>query len=102
VNYSGTAGTGGNGGGGNGQPGQGSVATPGTANTGGGGGGGGGRIGYASGVAAAGGSGVVIFTLPLQVVATFSAGVTQTLTRVGENLVYIVTETDPGSTVTIA
>jgi spore germination protein GerM len=52
-------------------------------------------------MAGAGGSGVVIFTLPAQAVATFSGGVTQTSARVGVNTVYTVTETDPGSTVTI-
>jgi hypothetical protein len=69
----------------------------GTANTGGGGGGSSAPASYGG----AGGSGVVIFTLPTQAIASFSAGVTQTSAIVGANRVYTVTETDPGSTVTI-
>jgi hypothetical protein len=61
-------------------------------------GGGGGSNNTAS---AAGGSGVVIFALPAQAIVTFSGGVTQTSAIVGLNRVYTVTETDPGSTVTI-
>jgi hypothetical protein len=50
-----------------------------------------------------GGSGVVIFTLPAQAIATFSAGVTQTSAVVGVNRVYIVTATSTtDETVTIS
>jgi hypothetical protein len=72
------------------------AGTAGEVNT--GGGGGGGRSG---GVGAAGGSGVVIFALPTQAIATFSAGVTQSSAVLGFTRVYTVTETDPGSTVKI-
>jgi hypothetical protein len=65
-------------------------------NTGGGGGGSGN-----AGSGGNGGSGVVIFTLKKQAIAKFSAGVTFSSTPVGDNTVYTVTETDPGSTVTI-
>jgi len=70
---------------------------PGTANTGGAGGGGGPRV-TAGGN---GGSGVVIFTVPTTRLVSFSGGVTQDSAVVGLNRVYTVTETDPGSTVTI-
>jgi hypothetical protein len=73
------------------------AGTAGEVNT--GGGGGGARSGGGGG--AAGGSGVVIFALPTQAIAIFSAGVTQTSAVVGTNRVYTVTEADPGSTVTI-
>jgi hypothetical protein len=49
---------------------------------------------------------VVIFTLPLQTTVSFSAGVTEANGGAGEivgtNRVYNITETDPGSTVTIS
>jgi hypothetical protein len=71
----------------------------GTANTGGGAGG----YGYNSGslVGGTGGSGVVIFTLPVQAIASFSGGVTQTSAVVGANRVYTVTAAGPTDTVTI-
>jgi hypothetical protein len=72
------------------------AGTAGEVNT--GGGGGGGRSG---GLGAAGGSGVVIFALPTQAIATFSAGVTQTSAIVGDNRVYTVTAAGPSDTVTI-
>jgi len=73
----------------------------GSANTGGGGGGGGFTdTMYAGGV---GGSGVVIFTLPIQSVVTFSGGVTQSSAAVGLNRVYTVTATSTtDETVTIS
>jgi hypothetical protein len=43
----------------------------------------------------------VIFTLPLQGLATFSGGVTQTSALVGTNRVYTVTAAGPTDTVTI-
>ena len=74
--------------------------SPGVANT----GGGGGSTGEAP-TSGAGGSGIVIFTLPIYVPVSFSAGVTEANggagALVGSNRVYTVTETDPGSTVTI-
>jgi hypothetical protein len=51
----------------------------------------------------AGGSGVVIFTLPVQATATFSGGVTQTSAVLGANRVYTVTATSTtDETVTIS
>jgi hypothetical protein len=44
---------------------------------------------------------VIIFSLPRQAPVSFSTGVTHTVTPVGVNNVYTVTQTDPGSTVTI-
>jgi hypothetical protein len=44
---------------------------------------------------------VVIFTLPLQGLATFSAGVTFSTGTVGINTVYTVTAAGPTDTVTI-
>jgi hypothetical protein len=91
-------GTGGSGGGGAGSSSNGVAGSAGSANTGGGGGG-----AKASGNGGNGGSGVVIFTLPTQATATFSAGVTQTSAVVGANRVYTVTATSTtDETVTIS
>jgi hypothetical protein len=75
----------------------------GSANTG-SGGGAGGNIQFTSGqLGAVGGSGVIIFSLPTQATATFSAGVTRTSAVVGGNRVYTVTATSTTSeTVTIS
>jgi hypothetical protein len=70
----------------------------GTANTGGGGGG----RGSGATTGKNGGSGIVIFSLPIQAIVTFSGGVTQTSSIVGQNRVYTVTATSTTSeTVTI-
>jgi hypothetical protein len=51
----------------------------------------------------AGGSGVVIFTVPVQAIVTFSGGVTHSVAKVGVNNVYTVTATSTTSeTVTIS
>jgi hypothetical protein len=75
VYTNGTAGTGGLGGGGAGAAGQGAfAATSGTTNTGGGGGG-----GPYNGIGGAGGSGIVILRVPSAYSATFSGGLTTSL-----------------------
>jgi hypothetical protein len=62
-----------------------------------------GGAGFNGGTSGAGGSGVVIFKLPIQATATFSAGVTQTNAVVGLYRVYTVTATSTTSeTVTIS
>ena len=96
----GTAGNGGSGGGGNGgvykTPSGGSAATSGTANTGGGGGGGG--ISGGSAQSGGGGSGVVIIKIPDAFTATFSGGVTSSLsTAVSGFKIYTVTATSTTS-----
>jgi hypothetical protein len=92
----GSAGAGGTGGGGDGAVG-GNTAGDGTVNTGSGGG------GASSGTSGAGGSGVVIFSVPTGTSVSFSGGVTQTNSTVGDKQVYIVTATSTTSeTVTIA
>jgi hypothetical protein len=91
IYVSGTAGTGGSGGGGNGSITNGSN---GTANNGGGGGGG----GYVSYTGGAGGSGVVIIKIPDTYTATFSGGVTSSLsTSVSGYKIYTVTATSTTS-----
>lgn len=75
-----TGGSGGSGGGGD----VGVAADP---NTGGGGG------GYNKSVAGAGGSGIVIVRVPDTITATFSAGVTHSLSTVTGYNIYTVTET---------
>lgn len=89
----GVGGAGGNGGGGTGGAGGGS-ATAGTTNTGGGSG------GESSGNGEAGGSGVIILKYPLKYTATFSVGVTQTTSLIGDNKVSIVTTAGASDTVT--
>jgi hypothetical protein len=93
VRYSGeTAGTGGAGGGGAGGV-QSAAGTNGTANTGGGGGGGG-----SGAFGGAGGSGVVIIKIPDTRTATFSGGVTSSLsTAVSGYKIYTVTATSTTS-----
>jgi hypothetical protein len=81
-------GAGGSGGGGAGATG---VASAGSANT---GGGGGGSDNNATG---AGGSGVILFSVLPTVTATFTGGVTQTNSLVGDRQVYIVTATSTTS-----
>ena len=87
----GNGGPGGSGGGGRGGDGPAGSAgkTAGTANTGGGGGGAGGTSGSDTGMA--GGSGLVVIRIPNTHTATFSAGVTQTMSTVGTDRVYTVT-----------
>jgi hypothetical protein len=75
--------------GGGGQGGQ--TSLPGTVNTGGGGGG-----GSANGPSA-GGSGIVVLSIPSARTATFSGGVTQTSTTVGSNKIYTITATSTTS-----
>lgn len=101
--YSGAAtvaGTGGVGGGGTGAKLDGNVATAGTANTGGGGGGGSGpdtRVGKA------GGSGIIIIKIANTLAATFSAGVTSSLsTAVAGFKIYTVTAAGVSDTVTFS
>jgi hypothetical protein len=98
----GGGGTGGSGGaGGAGGGGAGSIdnqtAGSGTVNTGGGGGGG------ETGTSGAGGSGIVIFSVPTATTVTFTGGVTQTNSTIGDRQVYVVTATSTTSeTVTFA
>jgi hypothetical protein len=54
-----------------------------------------------TGTAGSGGSGVVIFALPIQASVSFSGGVSHTSTIVGVNRVYTVTAAGPTDTVTI-
>jgi hypothetical protein len=92
----GSLGAGGTGGGGDGAVGN-NTAGSGTVNTGGGGG------GASSGTSGAGGSGVVIFSVPTGTSVSFSGGVTETNSTVGDKQVYIVTATSTTSeTVTFA
>jgi hypothetical protein len=93
-------GNGGAGGGGRGAKSGSDTAVAGTANTGGGGGGG---LGPGSTAPAkAGGSGLVVFSVPEVFPVSFSGGVTQTSAVVGTNRVYTVTATSTtGETVTI-
>jgi hypothetical protein len=72
----------------------------GTANTGGGGGGGGYNTAVRAG--AAGGSGVVILSIPEANTATFSGGVTQTSTTSGGRRIYTITAAGANDTVTFA
>jgi len=94
-----TAGTGGAGGGGNG----GAVSangSSGAANT--GGGGGGARTPLTgNNTGGNGGSGVVIFAVPTGTSVSFSGGVTETNSTVGDNTVFIVTAAGPTDTFTI-
>jgi hypothetical protein len=93
---SGSGGTGGAGGGGNGSIND-DTSGSGTVNTGGGGGGG------ETGTSGAGGSGIVIFSVPTGTSVSFSGGVTETNSTVGDRQVYIVTATSTTSeTVTFA
>ena len=85
----GGAGSGGTGGGGNGT--TSGAGGNGTLNT---GGGGGGTLGTNTGT---GGSGVVIFAIPTAITATFTGGVTETNSTVGDKQVYIVTATSTTS-----
>ena len=85
-----SGGTGGAGGGGNGAI-DGGTATAGTVNTGSGGG------GAEFGISAAGGSGIVIFTVPTGTSVSFSGGVTETNSTVGDRQVYVVTATSTTS-----
>jgi hypothetical protein len=88
-----SGGTGGSGGGGNGGKGSGSVGAAGSANTGSGGGGGG-----SDARGGAGGSGVVIIKIPDTRTATFSSGVTSSLsTAVSGFKIYTVTATSTTS-----
>ena len=88
-----SGGTGGSGGGANGGKGSGSVGSAGTTNTGGGGGGGG-----QDAAGGAGGSGVVIIKIPDTRTATFSSGVTSSLsTAVSGFKIYTVTATSTTS-----
>ena len=84
-------GAGGSGGGGRGGDGNGLYITAGAANTGSGGGGAGSSAG------AAGGSGLVVIRIPNTHTATFSSGVTQTMSTVGTDRVYTVTATSSTS-----
>jgi hypothetical protein len=93
---SGSGGTGGAGGGGNGSI-DNNTSGSGTENTGSGGGGG------ETGTSGAGGSGIVIFSVPTGTSVSFSGGVTETNSTVGDRQVYIVTATSTTSeTVTFA
>ena len=69
------------------------------ANTGNGGAGGGGNNGNESGQT--GGSGLIVIAVPSSVSVSFSGGVTQTSTSVGDKTVYTVTAAGPTDTVTI-
>jgi hypothetical protein len=93
--YDGRGGLGGTGGGGTGSGQTGNYntnATAGTANSGGGGGGGSRVIdGSTPGTGASGGSGVVILKIPNTRTATFSAGITSSLTSSGGFNIYTVT-----------
>jgi hypothetical protein len=66
-----------------------------------GGGGGSSNTGTAATSSGAGGSGIVVLRAPSSVSVTFSGGVTQTNSTIGENKVYIVTAAGPTDTVTI-
>jgi hypothetical protein len=85
-----TGGTGGAGGGGNGSF-DGNTSGSGTANTGSGGGGG------EFGTSGAGGSGIIVFTVPTGTSVSFSGGVTETNSTVGDRQVYVVTATSTTS-----
>jgi hypothetical protein len=76
------------------------LPTAGTTNRGGGGGGAGSVTGNMNG--AAGGSGVVILSIPSANSATFSGGVTQTSSVVGANRVYVITAAGVSDTVTFS
>lgn len=92
----GTVGIGGSGGGGEGGPT--STGFSGLVNSG-SGGGGGGSTGSAAGAGGLGGSGVVILRYPSYLTPTFSPGVTQTTSTVGDNNVSVITAAGPTDTV---
>jgi len=87
---SGSGGTGGTGGGGNGSI-DSVAAGSGTVNTGSGGG------GSETGISGGGGSGIVIFTVPTTTTVTFTGGVTETNSTIGDRKVYVVTATSTTS-----
>jgi hypothetical protein len=95
----GGAGSGGSGGGGAGGP-YNANSVAGTANTGGGGGGGNANVNY---LGANGGSGLIILRIPSANSASFSGGVTQTMsTAVSGFKVYTITAAGSGDTVTFS
>ena len=104
ASYTGNGGTGGNGGGGNGGTWNITLATVGGTNTGGGGGGSSFNTGYPTyNTGAAGGSGVIILKIPNTYSASFSGGVSQTMsTAVSGYKVYTITAAGVSDTVTFS